>query len=169
MEIISPNKADDTKDNQTTDVESYRMNHTMIRVKDVKKSIDFYSNILGMQLVNDFELPGAGASLYFLSYGDMKSKGGQPNCEGLLELTHNHGSENDASFKYHNGNDQPQGFGHTCISVDDIDAACARFEKLGVQWKKRLTDGRMKSIAFVLDPDNYWVEVIQNSALKSKA
>jgi hypothetical protein len=41
------------------------------------------------------------------------------------------------------------------ISVDDLDAACKRFEDLGVNWKKRLTDGRMKSVAFVLDPDNY--------------
>jgi hypothetical protein len=41
------------------------------------------------------------------------------------------------------------------ISVDDLDAACKRFEDLGVNWKKRLTDGRMKNVAFVLDPDNY--------------
>lgn len=52
------------------------------------------------------------------------------------------------------------------VSVDDLDAACKRFEDLKVNWKKRLTDGRMKSVAFVLDPDNYWVEVIQNDALK---
>jgi lactoylglutathione lyase len=41
------------------------------------------------------------------------------------------------------------------FSVDDLDAACKRFEDLGVNWKKRLTDGRMKNVAFVLDPDNY--------------
>ena len=68
----------------------------------------------------------------------------------LLELTWNYGTEKDADFKYHNGNDQPQGFGHICITVDDLDAACARFEEKKVQWKKRLTDGRMKNIAFVL-------------------
>lgn len=50
--------------------------------------------------------------------------------------------------------------------MDDIDAACQRFEDLRVRWKKRLTDGRMKEVAFLLDPDNYWVEVIQNKALK---
>jgi hypothetical protein len=43
----------------------------------------------------------------------------------------------------------------TAVSVDDLDAACQRFEDLGVNWKKRLTDGRMKNVAFVLDPDNY--------------
>lgn len=53
------------------------------------------------------------------------------------------------------------------IAVDNVDAACARFESLNVNWKKRLTDGRMKNIAFMLDPDDYWIEVVQNEALKS--
>lgn len=52
------------------------------------------------------------------------------------------------------------------VSVDDLNAACDRFEKLDVNWKKRLTDGRMRTVAFILDPDNYWIEVIQNEALK---
>jgi lactoylglutathione lyase len=51
------------------------------------------------------------------------------------------------------------------VSVDNIDAASKRFDDLGVNWKKRLTDGRMRDVAFVLDPDNYWVEVIQNRGL----
>ncbi len=55
------------------------------------------------------------------------------------------------------------------VSVDDLDAACKRFEDLGVNWKKRLTDGRMKNVAFVLDPDNYWIEIIQNEKLKGRA
>lgn len=45
------------------------------------------------------------------------------------------------------------------VSVDDLDRACERFESKGVNWKKRLTDGRMKNVAFLLDPDGYWVEV----------
>ena len=55
------------------------------------------------------------------------------------------------------------------VSVDDLDAACKRFDDMQVNWKKRLTDGRMKNVAFVLDPDNYWVEVIQNEKLKDRA
>ena len=50
--------------------------------------------------------------------------------------------------------------------MDDLDAACARFEEKGARWKKRLTDGRMKEVAFLLDPDGYWVEIIQNQRLK---
>lgn len=58
-------------------------------------------------------------------------------------------------------------FGHICISVDDLDAACARFEEKKVNWKKKLTDGRMKNIAFVLDPDGYWIEVSDSNAFAS--
>ena len=73
---------------------------------------------------------------------------------GILELTHNKGTENDSNFKYANGNSEPgKGFGHIAISVDDIQAACARFEQLGVPFQKRLTDGTMKHIAFIKDPD----------------
>jgi lactoylglutathione lyase len=55
------------------------------------------------------------------------------------------------------------------VSVDDIEAACKRFDDMNVKWKKRLTEGRMKDIAFVLDPDNYWIEVIQNDAGKRRS
>lgn len=79
------------------------------------------------------------------------------NSVGILELTHNHGTESDPNFKgYSNGNTDPgRGFGHIAISVDDIQAACARFEQLGVTFQKRLTDGTMKHIAFIKDPDEY--------------
>lgn len=55
------------------------------------------------------------------------------------------------------------------ISVDDLDAACARFESQNVTWKKRLTDGKMKNLAFIYDPDGYWIEVVQNEALKNRS
>ncbi len=73
----------------------------------------------------------------------------------MLELTHNHGTESDASFAgYASGNDEPgKGYGHIAITVEDVQAACARFEALGVPFKKRLTDGVMKNIAFIKDPD----------------
>lgn len=57
----------------------------------------------------------------------------------------------------------------TGVTVDDINAACERLESLGVAWKKRLTDGKMKNVAFLLDPDNYWVELVQNERFTGKA
>lgn len=75
---------------------------------------------------------------------------------GILELTHNHGTESDPNFKgYANGNSDPRGFGHIAITVDNVEQACARFEKLGVPFQKKLTDGKMRNIAFILDPDGY--------------
>lgn len=62
---------------------------------------------------------------------------------------------------YHSGNAEPKGFGHIAITVANVEEACARFERLGVQFKKRLTDGKMRHIAFILDPDGYWIEVVR--------
>jgi len=146
----------------------------MIRVKDHETSLKFYQDIMGMTLLRTSENASNGFNLYFLAYPGNETvpkesaNGVNPTAEreGILELTWNYGTEKDPNFKYHNGNDEPQGFGHICISVDDIDAACKRFEEKGVDWKKRLTDGRMKNIAFVLDPDGYWIEVIQNEKMK---
>ncbi|THX61436.1 lactoylglutathione lyase-like protein [Aureobasidium pullulans] len=174
VEIISQNPVNETE-GKKSDVSTYRMNHTMIRVKDNEKSLKFYQDVMGMTLQRTSEQKEAGFTLYFLSYGpkapEQSANGVNPiaDREGILELTYNHHSENDDSVKYHNGNDEPQGFGHTCVSVDDLDAACKRFDDMGVQWKKRLTDGRMKNVAFILDPDNYWIEVIQNEKLKNRA
>lgn len=55
------------------------------------------------------------------------------------------------------------------VSVDNLEAACTRLEGLNVNWKKKLTDGRMKNVAFVLDPDGYWIELVQNERFTDKA
>lgn len=167
VEIISFNPVDQTENVKETDPSTYRFNHSMIRVKDPEISLKFYQDVMGMSLLRTSENESSKFNLYFLGYpsGQVASSdvangvNPQASREGILELTWNYGTEKDENFKYHNGNDEPQGFGHVCISVDDIEAACARFEEKGVNWKKRMTDGRMKDIAFVLDPDNYWIEV----------
>lgn len=56
----------------------------------------------------------------------------------------------------------------TGVAVDELSAACERFESLGCNWKKRLTDGRMKNVAFLLDPDGYAVEIVQNQSMSDK-
>ncbi|QMW27634.1 hypothetical protein G4B84_002923 [Aspergillus flavus NRRL3357] len=156
----------------TTDTANYRLNHSMLRVKCAETSLKFYQEVMGMTLLRTAENKDAGFNLYFLGYpaGNPKvqedAKNPVAEWEGLLELTWNYGTEKQEGPVYHNGNAEPQGFGHICVAVDDLNAACERFESLNVNWKKRLTDGRMKDVAFVLDPDGYWIEVIQNQALK---
>lgn len=166
VEIIAQNPVNETENVTTTDVQTYRMNHTMIRIKDPAISLKFYQETLGMTLKRTSENKDANFTLYFLGYGPAPSSektanGVNPTAEseGLLELTHNYGTEKEEGKVYHDGNAEPQGFGHICVSVDDLDKACDHLEKAGVQWKKRLTDGRMRNVAFVLDPDGYWIEV----------
>lgn len=87
----------------------------MIRVKDAEKSLKFYQDNFGMVLLETKEQAAAGFNLYFLGYPATKPEEGfSKNAEGLLELTWNYGTEKDESFKYHDGNAQPQGFGHIC-------------------------------------------------------
>ncbi|CDJ56418.1 lactoylglutathione lyase, putative [Eimeria maxima] len=78
-----------------------------------------------------------------------------------LELTHNHGTEKEESFIYHNGNDQPQGFGHIGFLTDNLDKSCDELIQQGVPFRKKPQDGKMRGIAFALDPDGYSVEIIQ--------
>jgi len=144
-------------------------NHTMLRVKDAAASLDFYTRALGFTLIDRREFPDAGFSLYFLACfapgtcipeDALQRRNWMAGLSGLLELTHNHGTETEVGAVYHHGNSEPRGFGHICIAVPDIESACARFEMLGVPFQKRLSEGRMKTIAFIKDPDGYWVEVI---------
>lgn len=149
-------------------------NHTMLRVKDSRASLDFYTRVLGFTLVRKVDFAEAAFSLYFLVL--VEDAAGIPDDDagrkewlarqrGVLELTHNHGTEDQDGPVYHDGNSDPRGFGHICVTVPDVVAACERFEKLGVDFQKRLTDGRMKELAFIKDPDGYWIEIIQPTPL----
>ena len=151
--------------------QDYVFNHTMLRVKDPERSLDFYTRVLGMRLLRQVDFPEGKFSLLFLA---MARTGTVPEDasarmshtfgrESVLELTHNWGTESDES-QYHNGNKDPRGFGHICFSVPDIEAACARFESLGVPFVKRLDKG-MKHVAFIADPDEYWIEIVQADLL----
>lgn len=125
--------------------------------------VKFYE-FLGLSLVKHLQFPEAKFDLYFLSY-DSSSALSHGNStfdrQGVIELTHNYGTEDDPSYKVNTGNAEPhRGFGHVCISVDHIQAACQRIEDAGYKFQKKLSDGRMKHIAFALDPDGYWVEII---------
>ena len=147
-------------------------NHTMLRVKDIHASLDFYTRVLGFRLIDQRDFPEAEFSLYFLAYvpagtqipeEDSERRLWMAGIPGVLELTHNHGTKQQDGPVYHDGNSDPRGFGHICVSVPDIETACARFEALNVPFQKRLTDGRMKNLAFIKDPDGYWVEIISNA------
>jgi len=153
-----------------TGTESFTLNQTMLRIRDPRPSLAFYRDVLGMTLLQQLDFEEMRFSLYFLAYlseGETIPEDPAERArfifdrETTLELTHNWGTESDPDFKgYHDGNSDPRGFGHIGISVDDVDAACARFETLGVTFRKRPQDGKMKDIAFITDPDGYWIEIL---------
>jgi len=149
----------------------YRLNHTMLRVKDPIKSVDFYTRVMGMKLLRKIDFPAAKFSLYFLGSFDQHEIKDIPETDeerrswvlaqkSILELTHNYGTETDNNFSYHHGNSEPRGFGHIAFRVPDVQKACERFEKMGVVFQKKPMEGKMSNIAFIKDPDGYWVEIL---------
>lgn len=123
-----------------------RILHTMIRVVDLDKSIQFYTDVLGMKLLRKKDYPDGKFTLAFVGYNDESE-------EAVIELTHNWDTDN-----YDTGN----AFGHIAIEVDDVYKACNEMETSG---GKIIRDaGPMNAgatiIAFVEDPDGYQIELI---------
>jgi lactoylglutathione lyase len=118
-----------------------------------------------MKQINKLSFPENNFDLYFLAFdgpGSASHKAHWTDRQGVLELTHNYGSEKDDSFKIANGNSDPgKGFNCVCISVDNIQAACQRIEDAGYSFLKKVSDGQTRNMAFALDPDGYWVNEFQ--------
>ena len=124
-----------------------RLLHTMLRVGDLQKSIDFYTRVMGMQLLRTTDRPDQKYSLAFVGYG------GNPG-QAEIELTYNYGVE-----QYELGT----AFGHIAIAVDDAAATCARVKTAGgaVTREAGPVKGGSTVIAFVQDPDGYKIELIE--------
>ncbi|MGP5010551.1 lactoylglutathione lyase [Psychrobacter glacincola] len=171
--IAQPTSSVNTDGVQPISVQTtgFTFNHTMLRVKDPAKSLAFYTGVLGMTLLAVKKFPDMGFDLYFLAKLTESERDNLPAGDdleifafrqrGILELTHNYGTETKADFSYHDGNGEPQGFGHICFSVPSLDEAVAWFDKNNVEFKKRPEDGSMKNIAFIKDVDGYWIEIVQ--------
>lgn len=126
----------------------FRYLHTMLRVFDLDKSIDFYTRHLGMKLLRRKDFPEGKFTLAFLGYGDEASN-------TVLELTHNWGQ----GEPYQIGS----AYGHIAVGVPDVYAACEMMAKEGVKIPRPA--GPMKGgahpIAFIEDPDGYKIELIE--------
>lgn len=152
------------------------LNHSMLRVKDPAVSLDFYTRVFGMRVLRKLDFSEMKFSLYFLHRASADQAPPEDLGErtawtfaqrGILELTHNWGTEADPAFKYHDGNAQPQGFGHICFSVPDLDAAVAWFDENQITYVKRPEQGKMKDVAFIKDPDGYWIEIVEPGRLRN--
>ena len=124
-----------------------RILHTMLRVGNLEKSLEFYTQVLGMKLLRRKDYPDGKFTLAFVGYQDEASG-------TVLELTHNWDTS-----EYNLG----EGFGHIAIEVDNAYQACENTKKLGGKVTREA--GPMKHgttvIAFVEDPDGYKIEFIQ--------
>lgn len=150
-----------------SDLSKYFFNHTMLRIKDPKETLDFYDKHFGMKVIAELKVDQFKFTNYFLAFDSPKANyPGKPwyQRQGVLELCHNWGVENDPEYKLNNGNAEPhRGFGHICFTVDNIQKACETLENDGVKFQKKLSEGRMHNIAFALDPNGYWIELLENS------
>ncbi len=127
-----------------------RLLHTMLRVVDLEKSLNFYTEVMGMRLIRRQDYPEGRFTLAFVGYGDELTN-------SVLELTHNWDTKS-----YQKGN----GFGHIAIEVDDVYAACEQVRRLGGNVVREA--GPMKHgktvLAFVEDPDGYAIELLSPKA-----
>jgi lactoylglutathione lyase len=155
--------------------DGFTLNHCMLRVKDPAVSLAFYTRVFGMRLLRKLDFPEMSFSLYFLH----RARDGEVVPEdvgkrtawtfaqrGILELTHNWGTESQDGFRYHDGNAPPQGFGHICFSVPDLDAAIGWLDENRLEYVKRPEQGKMRDVAFVKDPDGYWIEIVEPARLE---
>lgn len=125
-----------------------RVLHTMIRVGDLQRSIDFYTKVLGMQLLRTSDNEEYKYSLAFVGYGDESSG-------AVIELTYNWGVTS-----YEMGT----AFGHVALGVDDVAATCEAIRQAGgnVTREAGPVKGGTTIIAFVENPDGYKIELIEN-------
>ena len=125
--------------------------HTMLRVGNLQRSIDFYTKVLGMELLRTSENPQYQYSLAFLGFG-----GGNP-AQAELELTYNWGTDH---------YDLGTAYAHIALGVPDAYAACEKIRAAGGQITREPgpVKGGSTVIAFVTDPDGYKIELIQTNA-----
>ena len=124
-----------------------RILHTMLRVNDLKESIDYYQNIFGMKILRKKDYPEGKFSLAFMGYGDEMSN-------TVIELTHNWDKN-----KYDHG----QAFGHIAIEVDDIYKTCQDIKNKGGNVVREAGPmmGSKLLLAFIEDPNGYKIELIE--------
>ena len=132
-----------------------RILHTMLRVGDLQRSLDFYTSVLGMQLLRKKDFPDGKFTLAFVGYGSEEDT-------AVLELTHNWDTKT-----YELGN----AYGHIALEVDDAYKACEAVKAKGGKVTREA--GPMKHgttvIAFVEDPDGYKIEFIQRGTRQAAA
>lgn len=125
-----------------------RLLHTMLRVKDLDRSVDFYTKLLGMKELRRREVPDGKYTLAFVGYGDESET-------AVIELTYN--------WDQKDGYDLGTGFGHLAVGLPDVYKACEDLKQAGARITREAGPVKFGTtvIAFVEDPDGYKIELVQ--------
>lgn len=131
-----------------------RLLHTMLRVGSLEKSVQFYTQIMGMKVLRERDNEAGKYSLVFLGYGDESDT-------TVIELTYNWGVES-----YDVGN----AFGHIAIGVEDVYKACDAIKAAGGKVTREAgpNKGGESILAFVEDPDGYKIELLELSRFENR-
>lgn len=167
---------------EAASTQHFYWHHTKLRIKDPKVSVPFYERHFGMRLVDEQHFAEHSFSVYLLasfeesgSDAELVASLPKPGTEEAhklvwssdrfhLMLTHNHGVEKQDDYKLCNGNVAPhRGFGHIAFNTADVYAVCDELLADGVRFQKKPDEGNMKGLAFALDPDGYWVEIVKRA------
>ncbi len=126
-----------------------RFLHTMLRVGDLQRSIDFYTNLLGMKELRRRDVPDGKYTLAFVGYGDEET-------DAVIELTYNYGTDH---------YEQGSAFGHLAIGVPDVAGTCQKVRTGGGKVTREAGPVKFGTtvIAFVEDPDGYKIELVQRA------
>ena len=128
---------------------------TTLTVRNIEQSIEYYTKNFGMTVIRDKVVTESGTTASLGSVADAT----QPFTGVALSLMQPNLPSDQIILV--NGNVQPhRGFGHIAFNVDNVYTTCEHLEHAGVKFQKKPDEGRMKGLAFALDPDGYWVEVI---------
>lgn len=162
--------------------EPCNLSQVMLRVKDGKKSVRFYRDLLGMTFNTDMGVPGDFTNYFLMSVSEQVRRRSHPwefaempwtMWQPALELTHNHGTERDPLFEVSTGTSDSEGFGHIGFLVDDLRAMCRDLEDLGIPLvcdpEEDVMESGLRNSACILDPSGYRVRLLQRGVLSPEA
>ena len=132
-----------------TDPAGMRIRHTMLRVRDLEKSVAFYTGLLGMSVMRRRESPDRGETVAYVGYGDEDS-------HHALEIVQEH----DPPESYHHGNT----YGHIALAVPDVQTLSETLMAAGVEFTvppQPVRAGSPNRLAFLKDPDGYEIELTE--------
>lgn len=148
-----------------SNVSLWKMNHCMVRVKDPVRTIGFYQK-LGMVQIDKLIMSDFGFDLYFLAFDNDTPSAGRlrSDRQGLLELTHNYGTETNDAYTVANGNEEAHlGFEKLGLTVKDLSQTLAQLGDIPFKIAQESADGK-PAVAVVQDPDGYYVELTQGAS-----